>query len=58
MSKQQIKNKSDYDPGELDPKEKELIRLIRERFRYGDIVISTRDGLPHQVLKHTEFARF
>ena len=58
MSQKQIKNQSNFEPGELDPKEKELIRLIRKRFRFGDITISTRDGLPYQVVRYVDIERF
>lgn len=34
------------DLGELHPKEIELIWIIRNYWRYGELVIDTRDGLP------------
>lgn len=37
--------------GELHPKEISLIKLIREEFRYGEIQIETRDGLPYRVIQ-------
>lgn len=40
---------------ELHPKEVELLLLIRNQVRYGEITIKTRDGLPARVL---EFVRF
>lgn len=58
MDQKQIKNNSNYDPGKLDQKEKELIRLIRDRFRFGDITISTRDGLPYQIVRYVDIERF
>lgn len=36
---------------ELHPKEIELLRLIREKIRYGEITIKTRDGLPFRVVE-------
>lgn len=49
--------KNNDDIGELHPREKALIKLIRERFRFGEIVIDTRDGLPHQVRRYVDIAR-
>jgi hypothetical protein len=43
------------DLGELSSSEKELIHYIRTRFRYGEIVIETRDGRPFRIRKMTEF---
>lgn len=43
--------------GKLNPKEIELIYWLRTRFRYGEVVIETRDGLPFQILKAMEFQR-
>lgn len=36
---------------ELHPAEASLIKLIRSRFRWGEVIIETRDGLPHRVGK-------
>ena len=41
--------------GEFDQKEIDLIFYIRERFKFGDIVIQTRKGLPFRILKVTEY---
>lgn len=35
----------------LAPQEVQLIRLMRNRFRYEDIVIKMRNGLPYRILK-------
>ena len=43
------------DLGELCQQEIELIHYIRTRFRYGDIIIQTRDGLPYRIAKTTEY---
>lgn len=42
--------------GELDQKELELIHLIRTKYRYGELIILTRDGLPYRVAKATEYS--
>lgn len=47
--------KNSLDIKELYPQEKELIYYIRHKFKYGDIVIQTRAGLPYRILKVTEF---
>lgn len=46
------------DLGELHHMEVELIKAIRERFRYGELVITARDGLPFQILRYVEIERF
>ena len=40
--------------GQLHQREIELIHLMRTRFRWGDLVINMRDGLPFRVLKGWE----
>lgn len=40
---------------ELHSSEVELIKLIRERCRYGEITIIARDGLPERVMKIISF---
>lgn len=44
------------DLGPLDQKEIELLYYIRTRFRYGDIMIQTRDGMPYRITKAYEYA--
>lgn len=39
----------------LDQRELELIHWIRTRFRYGQVIIETRDGKPYRILKVTEY---
>ncbi len=39
------------DIGELKPQELELIYLLRHVYRYGEVTILTRDGLPQDILK-------
>ena len=41
---------------ELDYREMELIRNLRTRFRFGEITIVMRDGLPFKLKRITEFA--
>lgn len=36
---------------QLHPREAQLIRLIRERFQWGDITIETKEGLPFRMMK-------
>lgn len=36
---------------ELHPLEANLIKEIRERFRYGEITIECKDGLPNRIGK-------
>ncbi len=43
------------DLGEMHPMEIKLIQLIRDRYRYGEVTIKTRDGLPVLILKSTEY---
>lgn len=40
---------------ELHKNEVELLRNLRSRWRYGDIVIRMRDGLPFRLVRITEF---
>jgi len=40
--------------GELHPREVDLIHQIRTRFRYGEIVVVTVDGLPKQIIRTIE----
>lgn len=34
---------------EVHPKEKDLLKKIREEYRYGEVTIYTRDGLPYRL---------
>lgn len=34
---------------DLDEKEWELIRLIRDKYRFGKIVVVVHDGLPQRI---------
>lgn len=40
---------------EVHPKEKELLDFLREKFRYGEVVVSMRDGLPYRIAKAVEY---
>lgn len=44
--------------GELHPREVQLILLIRTRFRFGEILVNVRDGLPYRILKAFESTDF
>lgn len=39
------------DLGELKQQEIDLIYLIRNVYRFGEVTILTRDGLPQDILK-------
>lgn len=39
---------------ELHPNEWALIELIRSKYRFGEITLVTRDGLPMDILKTVE----
>jgi len=41
---------------ELSRHEIELIRNLRTRFRFGEVTILMRDGVPFRLKKVTEFA--
>lgn len=40
---------------ELHPKELALILSLRKKWRYGEVVLIMRDGLPQRLKKVTEF---
>lgn len=40
---------------ELHPKEVALLLSLRNKFRYGDVVVKMRDGIPQRLSKVTEF---
>jgi len=42
------------DLGELNQKEIDLIYWIRTRFRFGELIILVRDGLPYRITKAFE----
>lgn len=39
----------------LHPQEIQLIKSIRHNWRFGEIVILTRNGLPYRLRRVTEF---
>lgn len=39
---------------ELHPKEVELLRNLRTKYRFGDITIIVRDGVPMSIKRITE----
>ena len=39
----------------LHPNEMQVIRAIRNQWRFGDITIKVRDGLPFRMLRVQEF---
>ena len=41
---------------ELHPFEMELLRNLRTKFKFGDVTITMRDGLPFRLKRITEFA--
>lgn len=52
-----LKINNDIDIGVLDYREKELIHLIRTKYRFGSIEILVRDGLPVDILRTVERKR-
>lgn len=44
--------------GKLHPKELQLIYWIRNRFKFGEITLKVRDGLPERILKAFESQDF
>ena len=40
---------------ELHPKEMELIKAIRHKWRFGEITILARNGLPYRLRRVQEF---
>lgn len=42
------------DLGDLRDEEINLIHSIRNRFRFGELVIITRDGIPQQIRRYVE----
>jgi len=45
------KPKTSKDLGELLPQEVELIYLIRTVYRFGEVTIMTREGVPQDIVK-------
>ena len=41
------------DLGELHPKEVDLIWRLRNKYRFGEITIKVRDGIPWSIVKTT-----
>lgn len=54
---QKPQNKEVFVKTDLHPLEWELIKAIREKYRFGSIEIMTRDGLPMDILKTVERER-
>lgn len=50
MMKTQIKPNNE-EVGELHPMEKDLILILRNEFRFGEVTIEMRDGIPQYLLK-------
>jgi len=40
---------------ELHPKEVELLKILRNNLKYGEITIKMRDGIPFRVVRIQEF---
>ena len=40
---------------ELHPQEIQLLKMLRNKFRFGDITIKMRDGLPFRLVRTMEF---
>ena len=39
----------------LHPNEMQLLKMLRSKFRYGDITIIIQDGVPVRIKRVTEF---
>lgn len=55
QQKPEVKSPLNSGLGDLSKNEVNLIRIIRERFRYGDITIITHDGQPKKIKAVTEY---
>lgn len=44
-----------YDPGKLSPNEAELIRLIREKYRFGQVTVVVHDGVPKRIVETVKY---
>lgn len=53
----QVNNDTVIEILELHPNEVYLLRSLRTRFRFGDITITMREGLPFQWKRITEVER-
>lgn len=42
---------------ELDPKEVELILAIRNKYKFGEIILECRDGLPQRIGRTTVYEK-
>ena len=42
---------------DLDPKEVELIKRIREHYKWGEIVVECQNGLPWRIGKTTIYEK-
>ena len=42
---------------ELHPQEADLINQIRNRFRFGEVLVETRDGLPYRIGRTTVYEK-
>lgn len=51
QEKKKIAGKFLNDLGDLKPQEIELIHLIRNTYKFGEITIETRDGIPHYIVQ-------
>ena len=56
MEKTRQSNDSLIEILEMHPFEVELLRNLRTRFRFGEVVIIMKDGLPLRLKRVTEFA--
>ena len=56
LKKQNLNNKITSDSlGGITQKEIELIYWIRNRFRWGEVVIEVRNGEPYRIKRTVEF---
>ena len=50
-----LMDSSSIDIVELHPNEMQLLKILRSKFRYGDVTIIMQDGLPVRIKRITEF---
>lgn len=51
MSQQNLKKQNKEDLGEMHPMEVDLILILRSEYRFGEVTIEMRDGLPQYLLR-------
>lgn len=42
----------------VHPLEEQLLKMLRQRWRFGEVIVLMRDGLPRRILKAYESEDF